>query len=79
MKKKKLHRNEKELIRILFKEGRPLTIYELSDLSDISWITVKKYLKMLVEKKVIEVIGKPRKRFVLKKDLINALIEMKRE
>lgn len=53
MTKKSLNRIEKEIIRTILKEGRVLTINEISKISGISWITVKKYMAILKEKGVI--------------------------
>ncbi|MBW2975085.1 DUF977 family protein [Candidatus Woesearchaeota archaeon] len=52
-KKPALNRIEKEILRILIKENRPLTINELSKLTGISWITIKKYKTILIKKGVI--------------------------
>ena len=54
MAKKPLNRIEKEIIRVLMKENRPLTINEVSKISGISWITVKKYIPLLIQKGVID-------------------------
>ena len=54
MSKKGLNRIEKEISRILLKEGRPMTINEVSKLTGISWVTVKKYVPILIKKGVID-------------------------
>jgi len=41
-KKKAFNRIEREIIRVLIKERKPLTINQVSKLSGISWVTVKK-------------------------------------
>lgn len=53
MAKTALNRIEREIIRILIKERRPLTINEISKLTGISWATVKKYLPILKKKGVV--------------------------
>ena len=53
----KIHRNEKEIIRVLYKEGSPLSILEVAQQAGMSWVTAKKYLRGLHEKAVIEDIG----------------------
>ncbi len=54
MKKRPLNRIEKEILRVVLKENRPLSANEISKISGISWITVKKYFPILVKKKVVE-------------------------
>ena len=54
MQRKKAKRIEKEIIITLIRNNRPLTINEISKLSGISWITIKKYIPGLKELKVIE-------------------------
>ena len=49
-----LHRSESEIIRILFREGRPLSIHEIASLTGMSWVTAKKYLAMCRQKGIIE-------------------------
>jgi len=53
MAKKPLNRIEKEIVRVLLKEGRPMTINQISKISGISWVTIKKYIPILKEKGVI--------------------------
>jgi len=52
-KKKAFNRIEREIIRVLIKERKPLTINQVSKLSGISWVTVKKYIPILKKKGVI--------------------------
>jgi len=69
-----MHRNEREILRILFKESRPLTVYELSDQSGMSWVTVKKYLSLLLRKN-LAILSKDNKRYEISSGLIEALVE----
>jgi len=69
-----MHRNEREILRILFKESRPLTVYELSDQSGMSWVTVKKYLHLLLRQR-LAVLAKDNKRYLIADELIDALVE----
>lgn len=55
--KKILNMIEKEMIRVVIRENRPLTINEISTISGISWITVKKYSSILVKKNVFNEIN----------------------
>ena len=48
-----LNRIEREIVRFLIKENRPLTINGLSKISGISWITIRKYKPILIKKGVI--------------------------
>ncbi len=52
--KKGLNRIEKEIVRVMIKEDRFLSINEVSKLTGISWITVKKYIPKLTKKGIIE-------------------------
>jgi len=54
--KKKPHFNSKEraILQALNKSRVGLTIYEISQITGISWVTVKKYLKILEEKGVFD-------------------------
>lgn len=55
MKKEKvLNRIEKDILRVLLKEKRPLTINEISKESGVSWVTVKDYLPKMIKKGVID-------------------------
>ena len=53
MNKNALNRIEKEIVRIVMKENRPMMINEISKLTGISWITVKKYIPILIKKGVL--------------------------
>ena len=80
-----LHRNERELIRILYRENRPMSIKEVSVMAGMSWITAKKYLYSIHEKNIVEEYlssgslvkkdndNSKRKRFVMKRDLLREL------
>jgi len=54
--KKKPHFNVKEraILQVLNKSRVGLTTYEVAEITGISWVTVKKYLKKLQEKGVLE-------------------------
>ena len=75
-----LHRNEKELIRVLFKEGTPLSVHELAELSGMSWVTAKKYLKHIEALSII-VSQKRDKRtkYSINRQLVKRLFERKHE
>lgn len=47
--------HEKEIIRVLYKVRRPLSFRELSMLSNLSWATTKKYVKILEKKGIVKV------------------------
>ncbi|MFO7710404.1 MAG: hypothetical protein R6V53_01425 [Candidatus Woesearchaeota archaeon] len=71
-----LHRNEKEILRTLFREGRPLSISEISSYSCMSWVTVKKYLNRCISRKIVaEEKQNKRPRYVLDPELITALLQ----
>ena len=54
--KRKPHFNAKEraILQVLNKSRVGLTIYEISQITGISWVTVKKYVKKLKEKGALE-------------------------
>lgn len=47
MNKTTFNRQEKAILKTLFDERRPMSLKELSEKSDMSWITTKKYVKSL--------------------------------
>ena len=53
-KEQKLNRIEREIVRVLLKSDHPLTINEISNITGISWVTVKKYIPKLKNKGVID-------------------------
>jgi predicted transcriptional regulator len=54
MTKKALNRIEKEILRVIIRENRPMMINEISRLTGISWSTVKKYIPILIKKGVVD-------------------------
>ena len=56
MKTNKPHFNDKEriILQALNKSRTGLTLYEISQITGISWVTVKKYIKLLKERGVIK-------------------------
>ncbi|MBI5002132.1 winged helix-turn-helix domain-containing protein [Candidatus Woesearchaeota archaeon] len=52
-KKPLLNSKEREIIRMLHKEGGYMTAHEISAKTGLSYVTVKKYLKNLHDKGVI--------------------------
>lgn len=75
-----LHRNEKELIRVLHKEGVPMTVHEAADYSGMSWLTAKKYLRAMKGRGITtEVKEDKRTKFAISQDLIDALQERSRD
>jgi Fic family protein len=53
-KKPKFNDKERTILQALNKSRTGLTIYEIAQITGISWITVKKYIKSLKEKGVIQ-------------------------
>lgn len=49
-----LSRAERDILRVLLKEKRHLSINEISEKSGVSWKTVKDYIPKLIEKELIE-------------------------
>lgn len=52
-KKKLLNAKEREILRVLHKKGGSMTPHEIAQETGFSYITVKKYLKRLIEEGVI--------------------------
>ena len=52
-KKPKFNSKQKIILQLLNKSRAGLTIYDISRQTGISWITVKKYLKLLSQKGVV--------------------------
>lgn len=75
MKRNILHRNEKELVRALFKCSQPVTVNELSEETGMSWVTVKKYLIKLIERRVVE--PSRARKFELSRELLEILYKRK--
>jgi DNA-binding transcriptional ArsR family regulator len=57
-----LHRNEREIIRTVYGQGRPVSIHEVARISGMSWITAKKYLRSVEKKGIIKTIESGRSR-----------------
>jgi Mn-dependent DtxR family transcriptional regulator len=51
---------EREIIRILYREMRPLSFNELAEMADLSWATTKKYVEKLKKKGVVKVYYLPK-------------------
>ena len=80
MKARVLHRNERELLRIFFREKRPLTIREISIFSGMSWVTDKKYLNLMLQKDLLQDIRiEKRIKYKISDNLIWALSRRKKE
>ncbi|MFA6460988.1 MAG: Lrp/AsnC family transcriptional regulator [Candidatus Woesearchaeota archaeon] len=45
---------DKEIIRVLYNEGIPLTISEVSKKANLSWVTVKSHAEKLSNLKIVE-------------------------
>lgn len=71
-----LHRSEKEIIRVLFRESRPLPISEVAGCSGMSWITAKKYLSRLQKRSIIR---QKSGKFYIDGELLKALHRRKDE
>ncbi len=56
MPKKKPHfnRQEKAILKVLYDSNRTMSIKEVADKSHMSWVTAKKYLKILVQRGFLE-------------------------
>ncbi len=56
MHKKKPHFNSKEkaIMKVLYDSRRQMTIREISILTKLSWVTIRKYLKVLREKDYVK-------------------------
>jgi predicted transcriptional regulator len=80
MKRPILHRNEKEIIRVLYRECIPISIHDISIHSGISWVTVNKYIDFLVKKSIISRIKDNKKyKFTLNRDLLECLYEYQKK
>lgn len=78
MRKPILHRNEKEILRVTYREGRPLTAHEMAVLTGMSWVTAKKYLANLMDGGLMQKQkGDGHPRFIISKELIKRLYERK--
>lgn len=75
MKRPILHRNEKEIIRILFMQDRPLSVNEINKRSGMSWLTAKKYLGSCIVRGIVT--NHSKNTYRLHKDLIRKLRERK--
>jgi len=55
MKKKKstLNIKEKEILRILHKEGGFMTAHEISQKTGISYVTIRKYIKKMIKEGIL--------------------------
>ncbi len=56
--KKQLNAKMREIVRILHKKGGSLTAHQIAEETGFSYVTVRKYLKDLVDKGVILEDGK---------------------
>lgn len=75
-----LHRNEKEILRVLFKEGRALTLQEIAIDAGMSWLTVKKYIKVMEDRKLVsKTKDSKRTKYQIKPALLEALTRRKDE
>ena len=75
-----LHRSEKEIIRILFHEARPVSIHELASLSGMSWVTARKYLDSCLEMNIIiKQSTEKNSTYILSKTLLRTLYNRKRK
>jgi len=52
-KKQILNSKEREIIRIIHKKGGAMTPHEIAKETGMSYVTIKKYLKILYEKRLI--------------------------
>jgi len=49
-KKPSFNRQEKAILKVLFEHRRPMSIRELAEKTNMSWVTAKKYIKKLKER-----------------------------
>ena len=52
-KKPKLNTKEREILRILHQHGGYMTAHEISQITGISYVTVRKYMKKFVKEGII--------------------------
>lgn len=52
--KKYFNKYEKEILRLLYKENRPMTIREIAEKVDMSWVTARKWLNILKNKGLVK-------------------------
>lgn len=50
---------EREILRILYTERRPLSFNELAKMSQLSWATTRKYVKKLEDKTLVKIYNLP--------------------
>jgi uncharacterized membrane protein len=53
-KKRFLNSKEREILRVIHKQGGAMTPHEIAKATGLSYVTVSKYLKKLIEEGVIE-------------------------
>lgn len=53
-KKRALNSKEREIVRILHKQGGSMSANEIAEKTGLSYVTVSKYLKKLIEEGVLE-------------------------
>ena len=52
-KRKIFNKHEKEILLVLFKERRPMSIREIAEESGTSWVTARKWLRALKKKELV--------------------------
>ena len=53
VKKPQFNRQEKAILKVMYESGRAMTTKEIAEKAHISWITTKKWLKILKEREWI--------------------------
>ena len=53
-KKPYFNKHERDILALLYKERRPLSVKEIAETLGISWVTAKKWAKALHEKKLVK-------------------------
>jgi DNA-binding IclR family transcriptional regulator len=51
------HKQERAILRALYRERRPMSIREIAEKAEMSWITARKYLKRLIKRKIVLLVG----------------------
>jgi len=49
-KKPSFNRQEREILRVLYESRKPMSIREIAEKANMSWVTAKKHLKKLEER-----------------------------
>ncbi len=67
--KPKFNKHERIILSTLYKERRPMALWELSQLSNMSWQTANKYIGNLEGKGLVKPTGQKRKKVMFDFDI----------